>query len=98
MEQIEPSQSQPSNETPKPSLEEDSVYGYTMTNGTMLAAFSYFTGCDLFHKIALTSKQVRDILRNSGLLDQDKVIPAKSHQLIPPLSSLLYAIELANAI
>jgi hypothetical protein len=64
----------------------------------MLLTFSYFTGWDLFHKIALTSKQVREMLRNSGLLNQDKVITARGPEFEPPLNSFIYAIELSNAI
>ena len=38
------------------------------------------------------------MLRNSGLLNQDKVITARGPEFEPPLNSFIYAIELSNAI
>jgi hypothetical protein len=59
-------------------------------------------GCDLFHKIALTSKSIRKQLPTSGLLDQVKVITIKESKdgstVMLPIISFFYAWDLANVI
>jgi hypothetical protein len=44
-----------------------------------LFTFSYLTGEELYYKIALTCKSIRESLPNSYLLDQKKVIWFKLH-------------------
>ena len=64
--------------------------------------FSYVPGCDLFHKIALTCKSIRQKLPNSGLLDQIRVITVKlifdEDSLYFNKNSFNYALELADSI
>lgn len=43
-----------------------------------LLTFSFLHGYELFHKIAVTSKNMRDKLLNAGLLDQIIVIGIKA--------------------
>ena len=70
----------------------------------MLVTFSYLMGCDLFHKIAVTSKKVRSLLLESALLDQNKVLTIKGsykpNQVPkkPPGNSFAYAMEFSTAI
>jgi len=64
--------------------------------------FSYLAGCDLFHKIALTCKDIRQRLPNSGLLDQMRVITVKftldEESLYFNKNSFNYALALADSI
>ena len=64
--------------------------------------FSYLSGCEIFHRIALTSKRIRDQLPDSGLLNQIKVITIKHEKAeemsLPKAESFLYAIRLADGI
>ena len=53
------------------------VVRYPESNDLRLMTFSYLPGCDLFHKIALTSKSIRKLMPQSGLLDQIIVITVK---------------------
>ena len=70
------------------------------SNDLRFKTFSYLHGCDLFHKIAVTSRAIRDKLPDSGLLDQIRVITIKtlttgwSHYF--PLKSFKYALKLAD--
>ena len=68
----------------------------------MLKTFSYLPGCDLFHKVALTSKSIRQKLPKSGLLDQIRVItvklPTNNYPDLFPVDSFTYALELADSI
>ncbi len=104
MSSIQPSQFQESDAVADQSLEKIPGNSPSMPNLLMFLTFSYLTGCELFHKIAVTGKQVRDKLPNSGLLDQDKVITFKKSELsyecpeIPPVNSFSYALELSTAI
>ena len=70
---------QQNNIMPYQSLEENRVEVVSLPFHTMLFTFSYLMGCELFHKIAITSKKLRASLLNSGLLDQVKVITVKRH-------------------
>ncbi len=67
-----------------------------------LLIFSYLHGYELFHKIAVTSKKMRERLPKAGLLDQLKEIGIiASDKYIPyviTLSSFLYAVRIANRI
>ncbi len=78
------------------------VKSYTDSKNLRLLTFSYLPGCDLFHKIALTSKSIRKKLPKSGLLDQVKVITIKeskdSSTILLSFESFLYAWDLANSI
>jgi len=81
---------------------------YPESTDLRLTTFSYLTGCDLFHKIAVTCFSMRESLANSGLLDQIKVItikaPTDNYPNIPPLDSFRYvdsfryALNLADSI
>lgn len=77
---------------------------YPESNDLRLLTFSYLPGCDLFHKIALTSKSIRQLMPNSGLLDQVIVISLKTPKdatLCPdylPPKSFKYALSLADSI
>ena len=74
----------------------------TFTNFLRLHTFSFLDGCQLFHKIALTSKYIRSKLPESGLLDQNKVItllpPYYYSQKTIPESFFKYACHLADSI
>jgi len=80
--------------------------GYTVkypeSRHLQILTFSYLTGCDLFHKIAVTNKAMRESLPNSGLLDQIKVItikaPTDNYPEIPSVKSFSYALNLADSI
>ncbi len=104
MSSIQLSQFQESEAVADQSLEKIPVNSHSMPNLPMFLTFSYLTGCELFHKIAVTGKQVRDKLPDSGLLDQDKVITFKKFELsdvypeVPPVNSFSYALELSTAI
>jgi hypothetical protein len=56
----------------------------------------------LFHKIALTSKSIREQLPKSGILDQVKVITIKESKdgsiILLPIISFFYAWDLATTI
>jgi hypothetical protein len=76
---------------------------YIHSKNFFLSTVSYLPGCDLFHKIALTSSEIRKILSKSGLLDQIRVITFKPPQsnYYPhafPIDSLRYALDLADSI
>jgi hypothetical protein len=43
-----------------------------------LLTFAFLTGSDLFNKIAVTSKKIRNSMKGAGLLDQVKVITVKA--------------------
>jgi hypothetical protein len=85
-------------------MEQSNAYAqsYTDSRDLRLLTFSFLPGYDLFHKIALTSKSIREQLPKSGLLDQVKVITIKESKdgsiLFLPFESFLYAWDLANAI
>jgi hypothetical protein len=69
-------------------------------NGIRKLILSYLAGWDLFHKISLLSKSMRDDLPKSGLLEQFKVITIKQslpNSYIAP-ASFSYALKLADAI
>ena len=76
---------------------------FTYPDHLRLFIFSYLTGFELFDKIAVTSKAIRNELPISGLLDQDKVIALNEkkdkfgHTLIP-IDSFRYGIQLATSI
>jgi hypothetical protein len=42
-----------------------------------LKVFSYFSGAELYHKVALLNKKTREDLPTDGLLDQKKVLTMK---------------------
>ena len=72
------------------------------TNAFKLLVFSYLTGCELFHKISITSKSIRSQLPKARLLNQDRVITVKLEQdgespIQVATDSFMYALELANA-
>ena len=67
-----------------------------------LLIFSYLNGCELFHKIAVTSKATRNQLPVSGLLDQVRVITFKVQNndspTLLPVDSFRYGLQLATSI
>ena len=63
--------------SPLEKLIQSHVVRYPESSDLRLLTFSFLEGCDLFHKIALTSKSIRDQLSNSGILDQIKEITIK---------------------
>lgn len=67
-----------------------------------LLTYSFLEGCELFNKIAVTSKRMRNSIIGAGLLDQIKIITVKpSTEDYPkylPKDSFLYAIDLADVI
>ncbi len=65
-----------------------------------LTIFSYLPGCDLYHKIALLDKATRKQLPKTGLFDQVIIISLKELQdyNVIPMTSLLYALRLADSI
>lgn len=81
---------------------QSNVVKFTDSNHFKLFTFSYLHGCELFHKIALTSKKIRALLPNAGLLDQIIVIGIRaSDEYLPDaieISSFLYAVSLADSI
>ncbi len=61
-----------------------------------LFVFSYLTGADLYHKIALLNKSIRMALPQSGLLDQIKILTMST---VPINHAYLkYAFELTNIV
>ena len=55
-----------------------------------LLIFSFISGEELYHKVALLDRQTRESLPNAGLLDQVKVLQVKE---VPRLAShLKYAL------
>lgn len=67
-----------------------------------LLTFSYLHGNELFHKIAVTSKKIREKLVNAGILDQIIIIGIKATERdlpkVIPIKSFMYAVSLADAI
>jgi hypothetical protein len=67
-----------------------------------IIVFQYLSGSDLFHKIALTSHQVRFMLRDAGLLNQKRVLSLKNtnddEQALPPRVSFLYAMRVVTGL
>lgn len=59
-------------------------------------------GYDLFHKIAVTSKKIREMLPKAGLLDQIIIISIRAtDEYLPdvlPFMSFNYAVSLADCI
>lgn len=43
-----------------------------------LVCYSYLSGSELYHKIALLNRNTRELLPDSGLLDQKKVLKFKA--------------------
>jgi hypothetical protein len=60
-----------------------------------MVVFSFFSGADLYHKVALLNVLTRDELARSGLLDQIKILTMRS---LPKSYQLRYAFELADVI
>ncbi len=61
-----------------------------------LVVFSYLTGADLYHKIALLDKSYRKTLPISGLLDQEKLLKLKK---IPARkTNLMYAFQIVDVV
>lgn len=58
--------------------------------------FSYLSGADLYHKIALLNNRTRDSLPSSGLVDQLKKLTMKGMPVY--IDNLAYALKLANVI
>ncbi len=64
--------------------------------GIRMIVFSYLTGSDLFQKIALLNKTTRQMLHESGILKQVKVLTMKS---VPSyLGNLNFGLSLADVI
>jgi len=78
------------------------VVSYPESPDLRMVTFSFLSGCDLFHKIALTCTSIRKHLPKAGLLDQVKVVTIKAPtDNIPdrlPLESFKYALSLADSI
>ncbi len=79
------------------------VVVYPGSSDLFLLTFSYLHGFELFHKIAVTSKKIRESLPNAGLLDQTIIIGIVASdkdypEVIPPIKSFLYAVSLADSI
>lgn len=79
------------------------VVVYPGSSDLFLLTFSYLHGFELFHKIAVTSKKIRESLPNAGLLDQNIIIGIEASDkdipdVIPPIKSFLYAVRLADSI
>ena len=61
-----------------------------------MIVFSYLTGSELFHKIALLNKTTRQMLPESGILQQVKVLTMKS---VPSyLGNLNFGLSLVDVI
>ena len=58
--------------------------------------FSFFSGSEIYHKLALLNKQTRRDLPGSGLLDQVKVLKVKAYP--KNIAHLQYAFNLADVI
>ncbi len=64
--------------------------------GIRMIVFSYLTGSDLFHKISLLNKTTRQMLPESDILNQVKVLTMKS---VPSyLANLNFGLSLADVI
>ena len=78
------------------------VVRYPESTDLKFITFSYLPGCDLFHKIAVTCKSIRNLLPKSGLLDQVKIVTVKTpKRYYPsplPVESFKYALRLSTAI
>ena len=70
-----------------------------LTRDLKLTIFSYLSGTDLIHKIALINKEVRVSLPNKGLLDQDKVANLNLASIDSiTCFHLTYSLSLLNAV
>jgi len=70
---------------------------FTKNDYFRFLVFSYLSGCDLFHKIALLNKSYREKLPSAGLLDQIISITIKKSysddgEVFFATNSFLYAI------
>ncbi len=58
-------------------MNENKLISKSWKNKWLLDVWAYLAGCELFHKIAVTSKLAREKILKAGLLDQDKVVTLK---------------------
>jgi hypothetical protein len=75
---MEPSETKTGDEgNPELVKNEKKAISKSWKNKWLLDVWAYLAGCDLFHKIAVTSKLAREKILKAGLLDQDKVVTLK---------------------
>jgi len=82
----------------------ESVYlKYGLTKELAYTVFSYLTGAELFHKIALVNKEIREELPKAEQLDQEKELSLRVHSKrvglrLPKVDDFNYGFKLANVI
>jgi hypothetical protein len=80
----------------------ETIINPTWPNLVQFTVFSYLSGSDLFHKIALTSKGTRQKVRKAGLLLQMRILTVDQNNILShaPLiqHSFLYAMSVVNGI
>jgi len=67
-----------------------------MIQSLQLVTFSYLSGSDLYHKIALLNRSTRSQLPQSGLVDQLRILTLKQEP--DGLHRLKYAFQLAHVL
>lgn len=67
---------------------------YKSNKNLRLLTFSYLSGSDLYHKVAVLDKKTRELLPHAGLLDQKKVLEMKSK---PKKDAVKYALSMVDS-
>ena len=72
---------------------------FVVHKGLRMVCFSYLTGSEIYHKIALLNHFYRERIPNNGLLDQHKELRQVAGPTIEITEQMLkYALQFADAI